>query len=163
MERTYQLTYSRELLRRAALSYYKKVVGIVFPIILGGFAVSLIYEYAIGEKSWILAISAAFVAAAALLVVAIGAIHVQRAHSSADKLQGSTVTLTVREDAVEFQSKLGSASIPWSQTSALYSLPEFILLQFAEGGYTSVPREAIDSEGIQMIQDAVLRHGGKVA
>jgi hypothetical protein len=163
MQRQYLITYTEGLLKTAVCRYFQLILGLWFPLLLVVVGAVVIYLTWMGDRSWRVGAVGALVF---VITVIIGAFFVdclRRAKASAVELAQAKVELGIGDEGLSFQSPLGSAKIPWSKIKGFHDFGEIILLQFRQGGYSSIPVASLDPEGIEAIKTCIRQAGGRVA
>jgi len=162
MQHHHQLHYTPEILRAAAVTFFKQLIGPTFPLLLIALASYSFWQFTTGNRSWLIGATAGaiFVVVCIMLSLFIG--HLKHASKTAAELAKSPTTLTITESDICFKSALGTAEIPWSNVSALHHKKDFLLLTFKRGSYTSIPTSSLDDSSVSFIKNTVMQHGGKV-
>lgn len=141
----------------------RQVVGLWFPLVLLGLVIYLVWMVWLGDRSWLTGVLAGVVLLSTLLVVALLFAHLRRAASNTRYLAGSSVVLTLADTGLGFSSRLGDGTIPWARIESVRDHGELLLLRFRDGGYTHIPTEALDQDGIAELKAEVRSAGGNVA
>lgn len=162
MQHQYQLHYTPKILRAAAVTFFKQLIGPAFPLLLIALASYAIWQLSIGNKSWLIGATAGAILVVVSIMLSLFIGHLKHASKTAAELAKSPTTLTVTETEICFKSALGTAEIPWSNVAALYHNKDFLLLKFKRGSYTSIPTSFLDDEGVSFIKSTVMKNGGKV-
>jgi hypothetical protein len=163
MQRQYSITYTEALLKTAVYRYFQVILGLWFPLLLVAVGAIVIYLAWMGERSWKVGAIGALVF---VITVIIGTLFVdclRRAKASAVELAQAKVELGIGNEGLSFQSPLGTAQIPWRKIKGFHDFGRIILLQFRQGGYSSIPVASLDPEGIEAIKTNIRQAGGRIA
>jgi uncharacterized membrane protein len=162
MQHQYQLHYTPKILRAAAVTFFKQLIGPTFPLLLIALASYVLWQFTIGNRSWLVGATAGAILVVVSIMLSLFIGHLKHASKTAAELDKSPTTLTISEVDICFKSSLGTAEIPWSNVKALHHEKEFLLLQFKRGSYTSIPTSSLDDTGVSFIKSTVMNNGGKV-
>lgn len=158
----YSLVYTPQILRGAVFAYFRKIVGLWFPILLVMLACFVAYQFNNGDRSWLVGALAAFVLLVTAIVGALFTSHLRHANARARELASEGVSLLLSEQSLQFQSALGSVELPWSRIASIIRAQDFLLIEFKGGGYSSIPLASVDARGVEYLHNMVLNNGGKV-
>ncbi|MFV9657330.1 YcxB family protein [Pseudomonas sp. NY15366] len=163
MQQSYQLNYTPRILRLAALTFFKQIIGIRFPIlviILSGF---VSWQFSIGNRGWLIGTAIGAIAVVVCIMLSLFVAHLKHASSNAKKLENAVCILELKDDGISFKSPLGNAEFPWSNITSMRRYDKFLFLKFSGGNYTSIPSTCIDEVGIEFIKSSITNHGGSIA
>ena len=158
----YSLVYTPQILRGAVFAYFRKIVGLWFPILLVMLACFVAYQLNDGDRSWLVGALAALVLLVTAIVGALLISHLRHANARARELASEGVSLLLSEYGLQFQSTLGSAELPWNRIASIVRVRDFLLVEFKGGGYSSIPLASVDAQGVEYLHRMVLNIGGKV-
>jgi hypothetical protein len=156
------LHYTEPLLRSVVFAFWRRTVGIAFPLIL----VTLLALVALGSvfygMTWYLAVTAAVSLAGTLLIATIFVAHYRNTLGKFRKLASPEAKLVVSAEQFSVTSDLGSSSIAWRGVSELWCYPDFWLLMLSRAQFVTLPLAGISLPMRQFIREQVEQTGGKV-
>lgn len=155
MNREYHLIYTESILTKATYEYFKKVIGIIFPVVYLLLAAFTVYRLAAGDRSWVVGVSGAAIVFIGVLLFSLFIAQIKSAKSNFLSMQGGTCTLVLSETGLRFATPLGIAEIPWVRIKEVKVFTDFVLILFEKSGYTSIPLASIDIEGLEYLKHAV--------
>jgi hypothetical protein len=160
---TATLLYSEPLLRKVVFAFWRRTVGISFPIVLVVFAALIALAASQYGMNWYLATLAALAVLGTLLIAAIFVIHYRHTMARFRKLKEPRATLTINGDQFTVTSDLGSSTMAWRVVSEVWCFPEFWLLMFSRAQFMTLPLEGLPVEMQNHIAERVEAAGGRVA
>lgn len=155
MHREYNLSYTESILIKATYEYFKKVIGIGFPLVYLFLSAFTIYRVANGDRSWIAGVTGTVAVSVGLIITSLFITQIKNAKANFRSMQGGTCTLVLSEVGLRIASPLGIAEIPWVRIKEVKVFTDFVLILFENSGYTSIPMASIDNEGLEYLKHAV--------
>lgn len=163
MDRTFQVTYTPELIRSATSHFWRESGGfrdLSFSSLIT--AAFVAYVLISGDRStWVGLMTGMGFAGTTLPVLRY---YVYRS-SSAEKLRkmGSPeATIRLTDESVGVQSGMGSAEIPWRTVEQVWAFSDVWLVFVGKNNYFTLPTAPMDDEARAFIRQMVTQHGGKV-
>lgn len=156
------LHYSAALLRQVVFAFWRRTVGIGFPVALLVLAALIALGASVYGMNWYLALSAASVGLGVALIAAIFVTHYRHTMARFRKLNSPRATLSVNQDTFTVTSDLGSSTMAWRAVSELWQFPDFWLLLFSKATFVTIPLEGLSAEMRQYITERVAAAGGQL-
>jgi hypothetical protein len=163
MDRTFQVTYTSQLIRSATAHFWRQSGGLrnlLWGVVV--FAAFLVYMILSGDRTvWAGSILGVFGVNVLLTVLRY---HVYRS-AAAEKLRkmGSPdATIRFTDESIGMQSGMGFAEMPWRTVEQVWTFADVWLVFIGKGGYFTLPTASMDDEAQAFITQMVTQNGGKV-
>lgn len=163
MQLSYQLNYTPRVLRLAAITFFKQLIGIRFPILVIALSGFISWQFFIGNRGWLIGTAIGAIAVVISIMLSLFIAHLKLASSNAKKLENAVCILELKNYEISFKSPLGNAELPWPNIISMRRYEKFIFLKFNDGNYTSIPTTCIDEAGIKFIKSSITKHGRSIA
>lgn len=161
---TYQasLTYSKPLLRKAVLAYWRKSVGAGFLVALLIIACSLaalLYE---GNTSWVVGALGVSLIIGIAFPLLIYIVHFQNAMRKLHDMGEPNAVFSAEEASFTVTSGIGTTTLAWSTVSEVWRFKTFWLVLFSKAQFITLPLAGIPSEMQAYVVRRIEASGGKV-
>lgn len=156
------LHYSKPLMRRVVFAFWRRTVGIAFPLVLVVLATLIMVCAGLYGMNWFLTLLAAVVILGTLLIFVIFVTHYRHLMARFGKLESPNATLVVSSEQFTVTSDLGSSTMTWRTISEIWCFPEFWLVMFSKSQFMTLPLSGISTEVQQFIREQVEKAGGSV-
>jgi hypothetical protein len=163
MHQSYKLEYTPEILRLAAMAFFKQLIGIKLPILVIVISSYITWQFSIGNRGWLIGTAIGAMVVIICVMLSLFIAHLKHASSNAKKLENAECILELSDSGISFKSPLGTAELPWPNIISFKLYEKFIFLKFFGGNYTSIPAASIDEAGIEFIKSSIIKHGGSIA
>ena len=161
----YQVTlrYDEQLIRRAVLCFWWRLIGLRFVIAIVVIAACLVILVAGGDRSWFVGVLATVLVFGIAFMVAIYVIHYRNALQKLKKMGNPEATLTVSESSLSMFSSAGSSTVPWSAVTELWQFPSFWLMFFSRNQFVTLPLADFAPDAMSFVLERVRASGGKTS
>lgn len=156
------LVFTPTLVRKATFAYWRRVVGIGFPIALALVGTALAYSLHQGDKSWIVGVEAAVLAFGIAFVSAIYVVHYKNGMSKLKNMGVPEATFIADNESFAIASSAGVATLKWSSVTEVWCYGEFWLLLLSKAQFFTFPLSGISAEMQAFVLESVKSAGGKV-
>jgi YcxB-like protein len=156
------LNFNETLLRQAVLSFWWRVVGLRFLIVLALLAVALGYHLYHGDRSWFVGVLAAVIFIAVVFVIAIYHVHYRNGLSKLRAMGLPKASFSVSESSFTFESGAGSNTLPWSSVTEIWQFEQHWLMLFSKAQFVTLPLADISPEFRAFILERVKVSGGVI-
>jgi len=162
MHFTATLTYDKALLRKAAFAFWRRSVGVFFPLVLLSLSGYLAVQAVTSRRDWLWG---AMTASVLLGYLVCGAVFVVHYRSGLTKLRdmGSPIAeFTAQDDSFTLTSSIGTACMKWSSVTGVWRFESFWLLLFSRANFSTLPLQNVTPEMQSFVLDRIRSFGGKV-
>jgi YcxB-like protein len=161
----YQVTlrYDEQLIRRAVLCFWWRLIGLRFVIAIVVIAACLVILVAGGDRSWFVGVLATVLVFGIAFMVAIYVVHYRSAFHKLKKLGDPEATLTLSESSLSMSSSAGSSTVPWSAVTELWQFPSFWLMFFSRNQFVTLPLADFAPDAMSFVLERVRASGGKTS
>ncbi len=156
------LHYTESLMRRVVFAFWRRTVGVLFPLVLLAMAALIAIGASLYGMNWYLVVLAAVVILGTLLVIAIFVTHYRHTLGRFRRLKSPSATLSVNRELFTVTSDLGSSTLKWHAVTELWRFPEFWLVMLSKAQFVTLPLSGIPAEMQQFIRERAQLAGGKV-
>ncbi len=151
MKETYTLRYSKDLVKRAVLSYFFRKMGkgyFIAIVLLSGY---FVYELIDGNQSWIIGLIGAVIGFAFIIPVAGIVGHIRIGLRKLVEMKDATATLTITENCLIVQSDIGSSEITWKTITEVWQYPDYWVMLSGGSFLMTIPQSELDDNGRKSI------------
>jgi hypothetical protein len=133
------LTYSAELVQRAAFSFWLRGIGWKALLTMVALMAVLAWEIHSGNRSWMVG------AFGTLLLVGVGMVmviffgHLRHSLDNFRKLKVPKATFVVEDDGFSLTSEMGSSTMRWDAVYAIWKFDGFWLMLFSRNQFVTLP------------------------
>lgn len=159
----YRLQYSEALLRKGIRAYWRRQVGVTFPLVALLLSGYLGYLLSTGNRSWLVGVLGTVIVFALVMMAAVYFVHLGRALKRLREMKSPEVVLELADEAFRITSDLGSSEIKWALVQRLWRLDDVWLLFFSGGEFMSMPVADLPAEARAYIEARLVAHGAEVA
>ncbi len=160
---SFTLHYSEDLVRQAALTRWRKSIGLTYPVVLVLLAVYTGYRISIGDVSWYTGALGVIVVMSVAVIIATYAAVLHRAMTHFRQMGQPQATLELSDDRFRITSDLVSSEIRWPVITRIWCYETFWLMFFSRTQSMILPLADLPQETQDFIIQKVRDHGGKVA
>ena len=157
------LSYSQPLVKRAALAFWRRKVGVALPLAFVVTVGAWLYTVVVArDSSWMAGATGAILLFCAVLV---GAVFFSQYRSSLQRLREMRTPAAVfraGDDGFELNSDIGSVKLAWTSVKEIWQFQEFWLLMFSKHQYNVIPTSNFTLEMKDFVVHKVTASGGKV-
>ena len=156
------LTYDEHLLRWAVFAFWRRSIGISFPIALVVVAIIFISLLAQGDLSWIVGAIGMFIVLSIAFVLVVYVVHYRNAIAKLRDMGPPQATFIAEESSFSISSGIGDSTIRWSSVIELWRFSNFWLLLFSKSQFITLPLATISPEMQTFVLKSVQASGGKI-
>jgi len=156
------LIYSKPLIRQAVFAFWRRVVGVKFPVALLLTALGVGFAVAGGDSSWIIGMSGTVLAFGLLFVVALYFVHYRNSVAKLHDMGSPNATFRTDENTFTVSSGAGTATLPWSAVKELWKTPHAWLIFYSKAQFTTLPLVCLPPEMQSFIVQRIQATGGKI-
>jgi hypothetical protein len=156
------LNYDETLLRQAVLSFWWRVVGLRFLIVLALLVIAFAYHFYHGDRSWFMGVLAVLIFIALVFLIAIYQIHYRNALSKLRAMGLPTASFSASESSFSFESGAGNSTLPWSSVTEIWKFEHHWLMLFSKAQFVTLPIADISPEFQAFILERVKTSGGVI-
>jgi hypothetical protein len=156
------LNFNETLLCQAVLSFWWRVVGFRFLIVLALISMALGYHLYHGDRSWLVGVLAAIIFIAAVFLVALYRIHYRNGLIKLRAMGLPQATFSASESSFTFESGAGSSTMPWSSVTEIWQFEQYWLMLFSKAQFVTLPLADISPEFRASILERVRASGGVI-
>ncbi len=156
------LIYSEPLLKRVALSFWWRVIGIKFLIAIGLTAAGLVVGYRAGDSSWLVGVAATTIFFAVAFMVVLYFMHYRNSMRKFKAMGEPHAEFVLTEDSFTLTSGAGSATLPWSSITELWKFQEYWLIFFSKSTFSTLPTTNLSPEIQRFLSERIEKAGGKI-
>jgi len=160
---SYKLKYSEALIREGILRYWKKQIGVIFPLITVLLSVYLVYLLVTGNRSWLVGVLGTVIFLAIVTMAASYFVHMGRSLKRLRRMKSPEAFLELGEDKFKVTSDVGSSEIQWSLVQKLWRFENIWLLFFSGGEFMSIPVAELPDEAKSFIEVRLVANGATIA
>lgn len=156
------LTYDEQLLRRAVLAFWRRSVGIGFPVAMVVVAIAFMSLLARGESSWTVGALGMVLVFGLAFVLAIYVVHYRNAMTKLRDMGLPQATFIAEASSFSVSSGIGNSTMQWSSVVELWRFSGFWLLLFSKAQFITLPLATVSPEMQAFVLKSVQASGGKV-
>ena len=160
----YQTTlhYNLALLRKAVLSFWWRVVGLRFLIVLTMLSAGLIYLLLQGDRSWQVGALATIIFLGISFLVLLYTNHYRNGLQKLKDMGAPQASFEASESLFSFKSGAGSASFPWTTVTEIWRFDGYWLMLFSKAQFVTLPTTDIPLDFQTFILERVRASGGAI-
>ncbi len=156
------LTYNEPLLRRAVLAFWRRTIGVAFPLVTAVLAASLIYYLLQGNSSWFTGVLATVLFFSIICMPTLYFVHYRNVLTKFRNMGAPQASFLAEETSFTVASDLGSSTLKWSAIVEVWCFDEFWLLLFSKAQFMTLPLSSLSPEMKAFILQQIQASGGKV-
>lgn len=136
---SHKLIYSEELLRESIRLYWRKKIGVAFPILVLSLVVYVTYMVMSGKQNWFVGAIGTATLVAMGLAIASYFVHLRRSLDRLARMGSPEATLEWNDDYFTISSSLGSSKLKWSIVSEVWKFEKIWFLILEGSDSISIP------------------------
>jgi len=156
------LQYDERLVRSVVLSYWWRLIGpgyVVMLLFLIGIFLALVSQ---GSRSWPMGLLAGFLIFAIIIPIAGLFSQYRRSVSRLRNMKSPQANLTLSDERFSLESSTSSSSVLWSAITEIQRYPRFWLLFVSKGQFVTIPLACVPEAEQAFLLEHVRAAGGKV-
>jgi hypothetical protein len=146
MRHTATLTYSRPLLKKAALAFWRRSIGLEFPVVLVVVAGVALFMAANGRRTWEMGVLLTVALFGFLFLSALYVVHYRNGLAKLHDMGSPVAEFVAETDSFTVRSGMGSSSLRWSSISEVWKFDGFWLLLFSKAQFMTIPLQTVPPE-----------------
>jgi YcxB-like protein len=154
------LHYNESLIRKAALSFWWRVVGLKFMIAMALIASSLGFCLYNGDRSWFVGTLATVLLIGIIFLFALYGTHYHNGLRKFRAMGSPHATFSASESSFTFESGAGSSTLPWSSVTEIWQFEHYWLMLFSKAQFVTLPLADISPEFRTSILQRTRASGG---
>lgn len=155
------LNYTPGLVRQSVWAYWKRSVGITWPLVLVLLTAYLIAIVRDGETGWTVGVFGTIVAMGYLFLALVYVTHLRHGMTTLRAMGSPQGTLDIDDEGLTVASEAGRATLPWRSVKDIWRGPGFWLLMLSPSQYVTLPLDDLPEGMRAEILARVQQHGGK--
>ena len=159
---TYKLVYTEALIKKGVRAYWRKQVGIAYPLVAVGLTGYFFYLLESGYRSWPLGVIGLVAFLSFALIVAIYIIHLRSSMTAFDKMTDQQGEIGLSGDRIKLSSEVGTTEIRWSFIRRIFRFDAFWVIEFDGSGFVILPLDNLPESARSFIEAKVTEHRGVV-
>ena len=163
MQQSTTLRYTDALVRTAVFAFWRRTVGLGFPVVVALLAAYLAFQFWNGDRGWIVGAGAALCVLGLVMAGMVYLVHLRASMAKFRALGDTSSTLIIDQAGITMSSTLGSSVVPWSGIAEVWQFPAFWLLLFSKSQFVTLPLEHLPEAMRTTILERVAAAGGKVS
>lgn len=157
------LKYSEQFIKDAVLSYWRRTVGPLFPIVSFLLAALVVYRAINGDRSWYIGVLGAVVIISAAVMVASYFVHLNRSLARLRRMTIPEATLELGEERFRVVSDVGASEIQWSLIKQVWRFEHAWLFLFSGNEFMTLPIDGMSEQSKEFITERAKTNGAKIA
>ena len=163
MEYEFKVKYSKEILNRAHIKYWKKkhlVDAVISPVLLI-MASYLLFVSEVREWYMVLFFTVAFIFTAMVY----GAFFIWRRQAlvALNAMKVPEAQWKLNNDSLFLESDVAKVELPWTAIKKIWRFKEVWLLFYANETFSTLPTQDLSAEVLQFIENRVVEGNGKIS
>ncbi|MCP5127505.1 MAG: YcxB family protein [Gammaproteobacteria bacterium] len=160
---SYKLKYSEALIREGISAYWRKQIGITFPLVAVLLSAYCGYLVVAGNHSWLVGVLGTVVVIAFATMAASYFVHLSRSLKRLRRMKSPEAILELSEERFKITSDIGSSEIQWSLVRKLWRFENIWLLFFSGGEFMFIPVAELPSEIRAFIEMRLVANNAEIA
>jgi hypothetical protein len=156
------LHYSKDLIRKAVIAFWWRVIGWRYLATLVLLSTSLIYLLAVGDRSWVIGVVGFGFALGVIFAAALYVIHYRASLARFRRMRSSEAIFEPGAQTFRISSGIGSVDLTWSAIKEIWCFPDFWLFFFSPAQFNIIPLADLDSEAREFILGRLRSQGIKI-
>lgn len=161
MSHTATLTYTRSALRKATLAFWRRTVGLTFPVVLLALMGWVVYSAANGDRSWELGALATALIVGCTVLLALYVVHYRSGLQKLRAMGEPVAEFRAEDEYFTVTSGMGTSSLKWASIQEVWRFDGFWLVLFSKAQFMTIPLQDVAPEMQAFILDRVRAAGGK--
>ncbi|MGM9482511.1 YcxB family protein [Roseateles sp. NT4] len=156
------LTFSDSLVRKATFAFWRRTVGVGFPLVLAVLAAYVVWLGANGDRSWGVGALGAAVSIGVVFSAALYVLHYRNGRQKLRDMGRPMAEIAADDEGFTVSSGMGSSTLKWSAVQAVWRFEGFWLVLFSKAHFMTLPLGELAPEMQAYILERVTASGGKV-
>lgn len=156
------LKYSEQYVRDAVRLYWRRTIGLVYPVVSLLLAVFVIYQVMNGERSWFVGVVGAVAAISIAVIIAVYFVNLSRSLGRFRRMKDPVATLELGQERFKIVSDVGTSEISWALIKQLLCFEHIWLVLFSSSEYITLPVDDLSEQEKQFIIDQMKENGVKI-
>lgn len=163
MEYEFTVKYSKAILNRAYLEFWKKKHGFdaVLSVILLLVASYIFFFMQVTE--WYVMV---FFTIALIFTIAVYSLYFiwrRQALSTLDTMKTPEARWKITDANIQTESDVGKVELNWTSIKKIWRFKEIWLLFYANGTFSTLPTQGLDADALGFMENKVAENGGKIS
>jgi hypothetical protein len=160
-QRTVTLTYTPSLVRQSVWAFWKRSVGITWPLTLVLLTAYVVLLVRGGNTGWLVGVFGTIVALGYIYLAAVYVAHLRHGMATLRAMGSPHGTLEVEDSGITVASGAGQSKLPWSRVQEVWFYPGFWILLFSRTQFMTLPLDNLPEAMQAEILERVRQQGGK--
>lgn len=160
---SYKLKYSEALIREGILAYWRKQIGIIFPLVAMLLSAYFGYLVVAGNRSWWVGVLGTVVVLAFATMAASYFVHLDRSLKRLRRMKSPEAVLELSEERFKVTSDIGSSEIQWSLVRKLWRFENIWILFFSGDEFMLIPVAELPLEVRSSIEAKLVANDAEIA
>lgn len=160
---SYKLKYSEALIREGILAYWRKQIGITFPLVAMLLGAYFGYLVVAGNRSWWVGVLGTVVVLAFATMAASYFVHLGRSLKRLRRMKSPEAVLELGEERFKVTSDIGSSEIQWSLVRKLWRFENIWILFFSGDEFMLIPAAELPLEVRSFIEAKLVANDAEIA
>ncbi len=156
------LTFSDSIVRKATFAFWRRTVGVGFPLVLVVMAACGAYLWSSGDRSWQIGVTGAVLVVGQVFLVALYVVHYRNGRQKLREMGTPTAEIAADDEGFTISSGIGSSTLKWSAVQTVWRFEGFWLVMFSKAQFMTLPLGDMAPEMQAYILERVVASGGKV-
>jgi hypothetical protein len=156
------LIYNAPLLRQAVLAFWRRTIGVAFPLVIAALAIGVTFLLNQGDSSWFVGALATVLFFSVVFVTVLYFVHYRNALTKFRDMGAPQASFLAEETSFTVTSGIGSSTLKWSSVIEVWRFNEFWLLLFSKAQFITLPLSSLPPEMKAFILQRIQASGGKV-
>ena len=162
MPHTAALTFSDSIVTKATFAFWRRTVGLGFPLALAVMAVYVACLALNGERSWEVGVLGTVVAIGLVFLVALYVVHYRNGRQKLRDTGRPLAEIATDDEGFTVSSDIGSSTLKWSAVQTVWCFEGFWLVLFSKAHFMTLPLGDVAPEMQAYVLERVVASGGKV-
>lgn len=156
------LNFTEALVRRSVWAYWKRSVGITWPLLLVLMTAYVVFVVREGNTGWLVGVYGTVVALGYAYLTLVYVVLL-RHHLATFRAMGSPqASLAIDETGFTLTSEAATSTLPWKRIQQIVRFQDFWLVYFAPNQYFTLPHNDLPEAMRHEFLERVRESGGKV-
>jgi len=156
------LRFSESIVRQATWAFWRRTVGLGFPLVTAALAAYVGYLALNGDRGWEIGMLGACVVLGLAVLVATYVVHYRNGRRKLLDMGDPVAKIAVDSKGFTISSGIGSSTLKWSSVHAVWRFDGFWLVLFSKAHFMTLPLSDMAPEMQAFILERVVSGGGRV-
>ena len=143
-------------------AFWRRSVGVGFPVALVVVSLSLGALVAQGTASWLVSAISTVLVVGVVLAAAVYVVHYRNSLRKFREMGSTQATFRADESSFTISSGIGMTTLQWSAVKELWQFPSVWLLLYSKAQFSTLPVSCLSPEMQAFVLQRVRATGGKV-